>query len=514
MNVLYVRFKAVCRNRHCFFTLARHYRTLLRSCARYLALDVGQKVHAAAITSGLLNTPNAFLRNAVLHMYAACGRAVSARKLFDEIPLSQKDTVDWTVLMGSYIRAGLPLSALKLFIDMRREIVPVDELTMVSVFNGCAKLGHDGVGVQGHAFLIKIGLDFCVKACNAIMDMYVKCGLINETRKVFDELRERSVVSWTILLEGVVRMEGLEIARLVFDKMPERNIVAWTIMIAGYVENGFTMEAFRLLSLMLFDLRFELNFVSLCSWLSASAQSGNVMMGKWVHVYYLKKIHSELDAMISTSLIDMYAKCGRIDDAFRVFAMTPQRNVITWNVMLSGLAMQGKGNTLLDMFGEMVKDVKPDDVTFTAVLSACSHSGLVDQGRHFFYNLEPMYGIKPSMEHFSCFVDLLGRAGYLEEAKSVIQKMPMPPNEVVLGSLLGACSVHKNIEMGECLMKELVQMYPHNSEYHILLSNMYVFAGKRDKANSLRGILKHRGIRKVPGISSIYVGGHWSNSSV
>nr|GME04702.1 pentatricopeptide repeat-containing protein At5g15340, mitochondrial [Ipomoea batatas] len=449
-------------------------------------------------------------------MYAACGRALSARKLFDQIPLSQKDTVDWTVLMGSYIRAGLPLSALKLFIDMRREIVPVDELTMVSVFNGCAKLGHDGVevGVQGHAFLIKIGLDFCVKACNAIMDMYVKCGLINETRKVFDELRERSVVSWTILLEGVVRMEGLEIARLVFDKMPERNIVAWTIMIAGYVENGFTMEAFRLLSIMLFDLRFELNFVSLCSWLSAYAQSGNIMMGKWVHVYYLKKINSELDAMISTSLIDMYAKCGRIDDAFRVFAMTPQRNVITWNVMLSGLAKQGKGNTLLDMFGEMVKDVKPDDVTFTAVLSACSHSGLVDQGRHFFYNLEPMYGIKPSMEHFSCFVDLLGRAGYLEEAKSVIQKMPMPPNEVVLGSLLGACSVHKNIEMGECLMKELVQMYPHNSEYHILLSNMYVFAGKRDKANSLRGILKHRGIRKVPGISSIYVGGHWSNSSV
>ncbi|RAL48158.1 hypothetical protein DM860_005582 [Cuscuta australis] len=365
---------------------------------------------------------------------------------------------------------------------MHRESVCLDELTMVTVLNGCSKLGHYVFGVHGHAFLIKTGLNLFVKACNAIMDVYVKCGLIDETRRVFDELKERSVVSWTILLDGAVRLEGLEIAKLVFDQMPERNKVAWTIMIAGYIENGFTMEAFKLLRTVLFDLRFELNFVTLCSWLSASAQSGNLLMGQWMHAYYLKKINSDHDIMISTSLVDMYAKCGRVNDALRVFAMTTPRNVVTWNAMLSGLAMEGMGDVLVNMFDQMVREVKPDRVTFTAVLSACSHSGLVD-------------------------LDLLGRAGYLDEAKSVIEQMHIPPNEVVLGSLLGACSVHKNVEMGECLMKDLVDLYPHNTQYHVLLSNMYIVAGKRDQAISLRRILKHRGIRKVPGISSIYIGG-------
>ncbi|VFR00254.1 unnamed protein product [Cuscuta campestris] len=505
---MHVKFDPLCRrHRDRLFTLARYYRTLLRSCARYVALDVGEEVHAAAIVSGLFNTHNSFVRNAVLHMYAACGIAHSAHKVFDGIPLSQKDAADWTALMGSYIRAGVPLNALILFVEMHRESVCVDELTMVTVLNGCSKSGHYVFGVQGHAFLIKTGLNLFVKACNAVMDLYVKCGLIDETRRVFDELKERSVVSWTILLDGAVRLEGLEIAKLVFDQMPERNKVAWTIMIAGYIENGFTMEAFKLLRTVLFDLRFELNFVTLCSWLSASAQSGNLLMGQWMHAYYLKKINGDHDIMISTSLVDMYAKCGRVNDALRVFAMTTPRNVVTWNAMLSGLAMQGKGDILVNMFDQMVREVKPDRVTFTAVLSACSHSGLVDLGRHFFYNLEPIYGIKPSIEHFSCFIDLLGRAGYLDEAKSVIEQMHIPPNEVVLGSLLGACSVHRNVEMGECLMKDLVNLYPHNTQYHVLLSNMYIVAGKRDQAISLRRILKHRGIRKVPGVSSIYIGG-------
>ncbi|KAM3325876.1 hypothetical protein P3S67_001002 [Capsicum chacoense] len=175
--------------------------------------------------------------------------------------------------------------------------------------------------------------------------------------------------------------------------------------------------------------------------------------------------------------------------------------------MLSGLAMQGKGNLVLDLYGQMIREVKPDDVTFTAVLSVCSHSGLVYQGRHFFYSLESTYGIKPSIENYSCVVDLLGRAGHLQEAESIIRAMTLPPNEVVLGSLLGSFSVHKNLELGECLMKELIQIYPDNTEYHVLLSNMYSLAGKNDKANSIRAVLRSRGVRKLPGMSSIYVGG-------
>ncbi|XP_055832897.1 pentatricopeptide repeat-containing protein At5g15340, mitochondrial [Solanum dulcamara] len=487
--------------------LTRHYRTLFRTCARCLDLDVGKKLHASFVTTGLVTSQNTFLRNAILHMYAACGSVRSARNLFDEIPLSYKDTVDWTTLMGCYARGGLPLDALNLFVDMRRSDVLIDEYTMVVVFLASAKLGCEQFGVQGHGCMVKMGFSSSIKACNAVMDMYVKCGLIGKTRKIFNEMGEKSIVSWTVVLEGVVKWEGFENGRLLFDQMPERNEVAWTIMIAVYIENGLTKEAFGLLREMLFESGFELNFVTLCSWLSACAQSGNVLVGKWVHVYALKMIQHEIDIMVATALINMYAKCGRIDDAFRVFHVMPQRNVITWNAMLSGLAMQGKGDMVLDLFDHMIREVKPDDVTFTAVLSACSHSGLVDQGRHFFYSLESTYGIKPSIEHYSCVVDLLGRAGHLEEAESIIRRMTIPPNEVVLGSLLGSCSVHKNLELGECLMKELVQMYPDNTEYHVLLSNMYSLAGKNDEGNSIRVVLRSRGVRKVPGMSSIYVGG-------
>ncbi|KAH0662275.1 hypothetical protein KY284_027206 [Solanum tuberosum] len=487
--------------------LARHYRTLFRTCARCSSLDVGKKLHASIITTGLVTFQNTFLRNAILHMYAACGSVLYARKVFDEIPLSYKDTVDWTTLMGCYARGGFPLDGLNLFVHMRKSDVLIDEYTMVVVFLASAKMGCEQFGLQGHGCMVKMGFSSSIKASNAVMDMYVKCGLIDKTRRIFSEMGEKSVVSWTVVLGGVVKWEGFENARLLFDKMPERNEVAWTVMIAAYIENGLTKEAFGLLHEMLFESGFELNFVTLSSLLSACAQSGNVLVGKWVHVYALKMIEHEIDIVVATTLINMYAKCGRIDDAFRVFLVMPRRNVITWNAMLSGLAMQGKGDMVLDLFGQMIREVKPDDVTFTAILSACSHSGLVDQGRHIFYSLESTYGIKPSIEHYSCIVDLLGRAGHLEEAESIIRGMTILPNEVVLGSLLGSCSVHKNLELGECLIKELVQMYPDNTEYHVLLSNMYSLAGKNDKANSIRVVLRSRGVRKVPGISSIYVGG-------
>lgn len=440
-------------------------------------------------------------------MYASCGEASHARIMFDEIPKTKKDTVDWTTLMGCYTRTGLPLEALRLFVGMRKDCIFPDDITLVCMFNACARLCDNVVGVQGQVCMVKIGLSSSVKACNAVMDMYVKCGLVSEARKVFDEMNEKSVVSWTVLLEGVVKWEGVESGSLVFDEMTERNEVAWNLMIAGLVENGFSEEAFKKLTEMLFCYGIGLNYVVLCSLLSACALSGDVVIGRWVHVYALKEMGNEMDIMVNTSLIDMYAKCGKVETAYQVFNTIAQKNVVVWNAMLSGLAMHGRGHIALELFHEMVKEVKPDDITFTAVLSACSHSGLVDQGRQYFSNLESLYGIIPSMEHYSCMVDLLGRAGQLEEAEKVIRRMPMHPNEVVLGSLLGSCSVQNKLQLGERLMRELVHIYPLNVEYHVLLSNMYALAGKHDKANSLRGVLKHRGLRKMPGISSIHVKG-------
>ncbi|XP_007032614.2 PREDICTED: pentatricopeptide repeat-containing protein At5g15340, mitochondrial [Theobroma cacao] len=485
----------------------RYLRPFLRLCARQSALTIGKKLHALVLTTGVYRIRNSFLLNALLHLYASCGDTPAAHKLFDEIPPSSKDTADWTALMSSFSRDNMPLDALHLFAQMRGNSMEIDDVVMVCLFSACAWLRDVGVGSQVHGCVVKTGFQGRVKVCNAVMDMYGKCGMVGEMRKVFGDMKEKSVVSWTVLLDGVLKWEGVRSGRVVFDEMPERNEVAWTIMIVGYMGSGLCREGFSLLSEMMFHWGFKLNHVTLCSLLSACAQSGDVLMGGWVHVYGLKMMGMEMDIMVGTALVDMYSKCGRVDTAVKVFECMPRRNLVAWNAMLSGLAMHGRGRVVVEMFPRMIEEVKPDDLTFIAVLSACSHSGLVDQGSCYFDSLESVYGITPKIDHYACMVDLLGRAGRLEEAETLIKQMPIAPNEVVLGSLLGSCSAHGKLQLGEHALQRLIEMDPHNTEYHILLSNMYALAGKRDQANALRTVLKTKGIRKVPGMSSIHVDG-------
>nr|KYP60399.1 hypothetical protein KK1_022804 [Cajanus cajan] len=357
---------------------------------------------------------------------------------------------------------------------MRQRALPVDGVALICALGACARLGDTNLVPQMHVGVVKLGFSGHTKVCNAVMDGYVKCGLVGEARRVFEEIEEPSVVSWTVVLEGVVKWEG---------NQKEKD----TVFDCGF--------------------GFGLNNVTLCSVLSACSQSGDLSVGRWVHCYAVKAVGWDLGVMVGTSLVDMYAKCGRIMTALMVFRHMPRRNVVAWNAMLSGLAMHGMGKLVVDMFGCMVEEVKPDAVTFMALLSACSHSGLVEQGWQYFHDLQSVYGVRPEIEHYACTVDLLGRAGRLEEAEVLVRKMPIPPNEVVLGSLLGASYAHGKLRLGEKIMRELIQMDPLNTEYHILLSNMYALCGKVDQANSLRKVLKNRGIRKVPGMSSIYVDG-------
>lgn len=460
------------------------------------------------LATGLAASPISFLHNAVLNAYAACGEVDDARNVFDGIPGSHKDTIDWTTMMGCLTRCGAPFSALNLFAEMQKEEgLKADDLTLVCVLKACAQLLDLTVGKQGHGWMVKMGFGRgSIKACNALMDMYVKNGSMAAAKRVFDEMEERSVVSWTVILDGLVRWESLGKARLLLDEMPERNEVTWTIMVAAYVESGFANVAFQLLNEMVFTLNLKLNHVMLCSIVGASAQSGDVMIGKWTHVYALKTME-DIDVMMGTALLDMYAKCGRIRSALNVFECMPWRNVVAWNAMISGLAMHGRGTDVLDMFPRMLEEVNPDDLTFSSILNACSHAGLVEEGRSFFQNLEPQYGLKPKLEHYASMVDLLGRAGRVEEAEMVIRTMPMPPNEVVLGSLLGSCFVHRKLHLGERILKQLVEFDPENTEYHVMLSNFYASEGRLEMANGLRQALKTRGIRKTPGISSIHVNG-------
>ncbi|CAN8236328.1 unnamed protein product [Cochlearia groenlandica] len=480
-------------------------RLLLRQCARHSCLRPGKELHAIITTSGLRSGPRSYLSNTLFQFYAASGDIATAHKLFDEIPLSEKDNVDWTTLLSSLSRCGFLVDSMKLFVEMRRESVGIDDVSVVCLFNVCAKLEDVVFGVQGHCLAVKMGLLSGVKVCNALMDMYGKCRFVDEVKLVFEEIEDKSVVSWTVVMDTLLKWKGLEKGREVFDEMPERNIVSWTVMVSGYLVGGFTGKALELLEEMVFRCGHDLNFVTLCSMLSACAQSGSLVIGKWVHAYALKKATYD-HVMVGTALVDMYAKCGNIDSSIKVFRSMRKRNVVTWNALFSGLAMHGKGGTVIDMFTEMVREVKPDNFTFTAVLSACSHSGMVEEGWRCFHSFR-LYGLNPKIDHYACMVDLLGRAGRIEEAENLMMGMPLPPNEVVLGSLLGSCSFHGKLEIAERIKRKLVQMSPGNTEYQILMSNMYAAEGKSDIADGLRGSMRNRGIKKIPGMSSIHING-------
>lgn len=477
-------------------TLSPHnLRSLVRSCSRRTSLvAAGKNLHAALTTTGALASPDAFLRNALLHFYAASKIPSHARKLFDQIPTSHKDAADWTALMLCLD----PGDSLRLFAEMRSSRVEVDDVALVSALNASSRLRDAAAGAAIHAAAEKEGFGSGVRVCNAVMDVYVKCGRLSSAVRVFGLMATKSVVSWTVILDGTVGLEGVRKGRAVFDAMPERNEVAWTVMVAGYIAAGSTVEALNLLREMIFDRGLSPNRVTLCSILSAASLSGDLAAGKWIHAYSLK--NGETDVMVETALVDMYAKCGRIESAIRVFDGMPMKNVVTWNAMIGGLAVHGRGEAAEDLFRRMTTEegVKPDELTFTSLLSACSHSGLVDSGIAHFRGL-----VGPMVEHYACVVDLLGRAGRVKEAAHFATQMWVLPNEVVLGSLLASCGVHgDDLDLGERVVREMTRVNPGNADCHVSISNMYARLGKADRANAFR-----RGVRKVPGTSSVRVDG-------
>ncbi|KAL9249190.1 Pentatricopeptide repeat-containing protein, partial [Drosera capensis] len=452
----------------------------VRCLLRHSSFSSVKPLHAAVIVSGLVNIPDSFIPNAVLRMYSRFGHLVRGRPV--EAVCLYKE------MMGIGFGVGL------------------DEVTVLCVVNACAQLRDAGAGEAAVGCGMKSGVKCTVKLRNSVIDMYGKCGMIREARRVFEAMEERSVVTWTIMLDCVVRYEGFRSGRGWFDVMPVRNVVGWGIMIKAYVMNGFTREALALISEVVLGSSWGLNFATLCSILSACAQSGDLMVGLWVHGYVLRMV--DRNVMVDTALVDMYAKCGRLNKALGTFRSMPFRNVVTWNAMLSGLAMHGQGGRTLELFSDMLKEAMPDEVTMTAVLNACSHSGLVDQGRHYFSYMSTMYSIAPQMEHYACMVDLLGRAGYLDEAEKLVRTMPMRPNEVVLGSLISSCGTRGKLPLAEKLLQDLINIDPSNTECHVLLANMYYSLGKKDKGDLLHRLSRRHGAKKVPGMSSIHVGGH------
>eukprot|EP01018_Ginkgo_biloba_P019597 Gb_25048 [translate_table: standard] len=536
--------------------------SLLQACVDNKALTEGKLVHAHIIHTGF--KPNIYLENTLVVMYAKCGSLIDARGVLDQ--MQARNVVSWTAMIAAYTSHGLSEEALTLFYKMQRTGMQPNPFTLSSVLPSCANLAALEHGKEVHKEIIRSGFQSNLFLASALVDMYVKSGSVENARNVFDKMPERNVVSWNAMIAGYAQNGCIDKALDLFEKMPERTVVSWTAMIAGYAQNGRVDEALILFQNIpeqdvvswttiiagcaqngrideAFELFQKMPGKNVVSWtamiagfvqnehfdealklfqrmqltdvkpnadtftsvLPACANLAALENGKTVHEDIIRR-GSQFDVFVGNALVDMYAKCGRIDDACRVFDKMPKRSVISWTAMIVGYGMHGYGKEALKIFEQMQhSDMIPNHVTFLGVLSACCHAGLVDDGWHYFHCMTQYYHITPTMKHYCCMVDLLGRAGRLDEAQDFINKMPIKPDADVWVSLLGACRIHADIKLGECVAEWLFELDPRNAAPYVLLSNIYAAAGRWNDIEKVRNMMKDRKVKQKPGCSWIEV---------
>ncbi|KAL4203011.1 hypothetical protein AMTRI_Chr02g266370 [Amborella trichopoda] len=474
------------------------YLSPLETCNSMLKL---RQIHSQIIRTGLARDNDAIGRVVKFCAISNAGNLDYALQVFDQIP--QPDAFIWNTIIRGQLEADRAENCLSLYTQMLSQSVVPNKYTFPSIVKACSCIKE---GKQVHAHVFKHGFDSDLFSQNNLINMYFGYGDIDGARRVFDQMTWRDVVSWTTLISGYANAGLIEEARLFFDAMPERNSVSWNAMIAAYVRSCMFQEAFALFERMQQE-KLELDKFAAASMLSACTGLGALEQGKWIHGH-IEKTGIELDMKLATTIIDMYCKCGCLEKAVEVFNGLPQKGISSRNCMIVGLAMHGQATEAIELFREMEREnVTPDDITFVGVLNACAHSGLVKEGYHYFESMTRVYGIKPKIEHYGCMVDLLGRAGLLVEAKNLIDEMPMKPDAVVLGALFGACKIHGNIEIGEQVGKQVIELEPHNSGRYVLLANLYATFGRWEDVANVRKLMNNRGVNKPPGCSMIEMDG-------
>lgn len=435
------------------------------------ALKEGEQVHGLILKSGF--EPNEFVDNTLIHMYANCGQIGVARQVFDGMP--ERGIVAWNSMLSGYTKNGHWDEVVKLFRTMLELHIEFDDVTMISVLMACGRLADLEMGEFIGEYILSKGLRRNNTLTTSLIDMYAKCGRVDTARKLFNEMDKRDVVAWSAMISGYAQADRCKEALNLFHEMQKANV--------------------------------DPNEVTMVSVLYSCAMLGAYETGKWVH-FYIKKKKMKLTVTLGTQLIDFYAKCGYVNKSVEVFKEMPFKNVFTWTALIQGLANNGEGKMALDFFSLMLEnDVKPNDVTFIGVLSACSHACLVDQGRNLFNSMRRDFDIEPRIEHYGCMVDILGRAGLLEEAYQFIDNMPITPNAVVWRTLLASCRAHKNVEMAENSLEHITRLEPAHSGDYILLSNTYALVGRVEDAIKVRSLMKEKEIKKTPGCSLIELDG-------
>ncbi|XP_068664408.1 pentatricopeptide repeat-containing protein At5g48910-like [Aristolochia californica] len=420
--------------------------------------------------------------------------------------LEQPTPFIYNTLIRGNLKRGNPLRSILLYLQMLGSSVQPEHFTFTFVLKACTQLPAVDFGKQLHAHIVKLEMDAIPFIRNKLIHLYAICGLISDARKMFDTSTEMDNVTWNTMLEGYSSNKDGESLHGLFSEMPYRDTVSWNTMIAYYVQNGNPKEALDMFRLM--QECGELpNKVTLVSVLSAIAYLSALSQGKWVHAY-IEKHGIELDQNLGSALINMYSKCGYIEGAIDAFNGTKEKSVDTWNSMITGYASNGQSLKALELSTEMESSgIRPNAITFSCILNACSHSGLVDEGVKYFHKMCEVYGIEPDITHYGCMVDLFARAGLLKKAKEVMARMPIKPDAVMWKAVLAASRIHRNFEMGEQAAMQLIELAPTDDAGYVLLSNMYALADNWDKVYEVRKMMKDRGIQKVPGCSSVELDG-------
>lgn len=507
-----------------FKILQRHTRNAMEQRIASLVQKSKSHTHLLQLHAFCIKSRDNFLQGKLLSALVSLSSPHNlhyARSVFDSF--SFPDTFIWNTMMRAYLNAQMPQESLTLHFQMRlRHDVLLDSFSLSLVLQACGRLMDSENGLKIHALVVKLGFCPDLFVQTALIEMYAKCGCIEYAAKVFDYMEEPDLVSYNVLLAEYVRIGEIGMAHDLFDKMLERDVVSWNTIIHGYAslgDVGASKKPFHIPtreqrlqsneSLKLFHDMQLANMVpdkiTLISVLNACGNLGALGMGKMIHEY-IERNGVQIDMKLGTSLLDMYAKCGDIDSSLRMFEFMNEKDVFTWSVMIMGLANHGFGNLALDYFTKMVTEgTEPNDVTFIGVLSACSHIGLVETGWTYFKSMNSLYGVTPKIEHYGCMVDILGRAGCLQEAMELIRAMPFAPDAIVWRAFLGACRIHKNVELAEEATVNLLELEPHADGNYVLLSNIYSQEMKWDKVVNLRRMMRNASVQKVPGSSSIEV---------
>ncbi|KAK7273991.1 hypothetical protein RIF29_15060 [Crotalaria pallida] len=469
-------------------------------------VNEGEKVHGFVVKTGF--DFDAYVCNSLIDMYAELGKVDSFHQVFEEMP--ERDEVSWNVMISGYVRCRRFEEAVGVFRRMQKESdVKPNEATVVSSLSACTVLKDLEVGKEIHGYVAS-ELDLTIRMGNSLLDMYCKCGCLSVAREILDEMPVKNVMCWTSMVTGYVNCGELDEARDLFERSPSRDIVLWTAMINGYVQFNRFDEAITLFQEMQIRGVKPDNFI-VVTLLTGCAQLGALEQGKWIHDY-IDKNRITVDAVVGTALIEMYAKCGCIEKSLEIFYGLKEKDITSWTSIIFGLAMNGRASKALELFEAMETiGARPDDGIFIAILSACSHGGLVDEGRKLFHSMTKIYNIEPNLKHYGCFIDLLGRAGLLHEAEELVRKIPYQSNEIIVPlyeALLSACRIYGNIDMGERLATILAKVKSSDSSLHTLLSSIYASADRWEDASKMRSKMKYLGIKKSPGFSAIEVDGN------